>query len=218
MNTIANKLITRSLTSTPLFNRCFTQTLQYSKRFYELDAGDLKRGILIEHKGKLLETTKVEHQKVAMRGGFILADFRNAIDGTKMSVKFRSAETLEGVELERLYYTFAEKTKEGLVFKESDDEEAEPLVVKDTKQLGIYSHYIEYLPKDSQYSFLNYNDKVLDFKGPTEVVMKVQSISDLSNSNVLHFANGRNVKAPSHITSGIDVLVRLPEEVFVNRA
>ncbi|EFA84440.1 hypothetical protein PPL_02472 [Heterostelium album PN500] len=197
----------------------FNGQLQYNKRFYEIEASELKRGVMIEHKGKLLETIKTEHQKVAMRGGFILADFRNALDGTKSNYKFRSAETLEAIDLERTFYKFTEKTKEGLVFKSVDDEDAEPVVVKDAKQLGVYSHYIEYFPQDeTQYSFLEYNGKVLDFRGPTEVKMHVDSISDLSNNLVLHFANGRSCKAPSHLTKGCDIMLRLPEETYVTKA
>eukprot|EP01133_Synstelium_polycarpum_P007617 gene7617-8911_t len=195
--------------------------LHYTKRFqnnYEIEASDLKRGIMIEYKGKLLETMKVEHQKVAMRGGFILGDFKNALDGTKNSYKFRSGETLEGVELERKFYKYAEKTKEGVVFNYVDDDEAEPLTVADVKSLGVYGHYLDYFPADTAYSFYEYNDRIIDFKGPAEVVMTIDAIQDLQNSLVLGFANGRTCKGPNHLSKGVKVVIRLPDEQYVSKA
>ncbi|EGG17260.1 hypothetical protein DFA_08251 [Cavenderia fasciculata] len=194
----------------------------YSKRFYDLEAGDLKKGMLIEHKGKLLEAQKVEHQKVAMRGGFILADFKNTIDGTKTNIKFRSAETLEGVDLERRFYSFVETKKDGsIVFKDLDDEDADEFIVssKESKSLGVYSHYLElFNQEESKFNFMDWNGKVVDFRGPTEIQLVVQSVTDLQNANVLGFANGRTCRSPSHIKEiGTKVLVRLPEEIYITK-
>ncbi|KYQ90211.1 hypothetical protein DLAC_08812 [Tieghemostelium lacteum] len=193
--------------------------IQYSKRFYEMEASDLKKGMYIEYKGKLLETQKVTHQKVAMRGGFILADFKNLVDGSKFSHKFRSAEELEAVELfvKTAQYVGSEKNKLKLKITDGGEEEDEILEISDLAALGCYPSYFKYLPADSEYQLKEHNGKVLEFKGPGEVEMTVTSIEDLKNNLVLHFENGRTSKAPSYLAVGDRVTIRLPDEVFITK-
>jgi len=197
--------------------------LQYSKRFhdtYEIEAGDLKKGVRIEYKNKLLEATKVEHQKVAMRGGFILADFKNVLDGTKASIKFRSAETLEAVEINKKTYVRIPNDEGKYLFRDieadEEDEDTEIIECEDKSQLNNYDYYFKYLPEDSEYQFREYNGHIIDFTGPKEITLPIKKISNLGNNLVLFFENGRTSKGPSHLKEGDHANIRLPDEIYLS--
>eukprot|EP01132_Coremiostelium_polycephalum_P000591 gene591-737_t len=218
-------------------------SLVYPKRFYEVEASELKRGDYIEYKGKLVEVLKIQHQKVAMRGGFILADCKGVFDNSKCNYKMRSAENVEFVEIDLLSYTYAGKRKEGsqTVYRfrdlalgepeeheegeegeEGEEEEEEGIVeVSNPEYLSGYAKYFDYLPADSKYGFREYDGKVFDFRGPLEVTLKINDCSFTGSSTgnaVATLENGSSVKVPHHIKAGDTIVVRLPDEVYVTKA
>ncbi|EAL70660.1 hypothetical protein DDB_G0273555 [Dictyostelium discoideum AX4] len=220
-----NKFLKASTSITRLINRqqSTIETCQYAKRFQEIEASELKKGMWIEHKSKLFQIEKVVHQKVAMRGGFIITDMKNVIDGSKSNIKFRSAENIELVDLSRSTYNFVETIKDGKAFvfrridSEGDEEDDEDFVCTNISQLDGYSPYLSLFGEDTEFHFRTYNGNVIDFKGPTQIDLTIRSVSDLQNNNVLHFENGRSCKGPIYLKPGDKVQIRLPEEVFITK-
>ncbi|KAN0004643.1 hypothetical protein ACTFIU_001881 [Dictyostelium citrinum] len=218
-----NKFLKASTSITRLINKQQTtiETCQYAKRFQEIEASELKKGMWIEHKSKPFLIEKVVHQKVAMRGGFIITDMKNVIDGSKSNIKFRSAESLELIDLTKNHYNFVEVTEDGkgFVFRkiENDDDDDEDFVCTNPSQLDGYSPYLTLLGEEAEFHFRTYNNNIIDFKGPTQIDLIIQSVSDLQNNNVLHFENGRSCKGPSYLKPGDKVQIRLPDEVFITK-
>ncbi|EGC31162.1 hypothetical protein DICPUDRAFT_40321 [Dictyostelium purpureum] len=188
---------------------------EYSKRFYELEAGELKKGMFIEHKNKLFQIEKLQHQKVAMRGGFIIADIKNIIDGSRSNYKFRSAENVEIVELPKEDYVYIGEKSGKFLFKKVEEGEDDEEIAASEDQLIGYAPYLAYLDPETEYNFREYNGKVIDFKGPTDVVLKIKNITDLQNYKVLYFENGRSCKGPSYLKPGDQVQIRIPEEELI---
>ncbi|KAN0053089.1 hypothetical protein ACTA71_012571 [Dictyostelium dimigraforme] len=217
-----NKFLKTSISITRLINRQQSiESCQYAKRFQEIEASDLKKGMWIEYKSKPFLIEKVVHQKVAMRGGFIITDMKNVIDGSKSNIKFRSAENLELLDLSRNTYNFIEATEDGkgFVFRKVDieDEDEEDFICTNGSQLEGYSPYLSLLGNEAEFHFRTYNNNVIDFKGPTQIDLTIRSVSDLQNSNVLHFENGRTCKGPIYLKPGDKVQIRIPEEVFLTK-
>ncbi|KAF2072039.1 hypothetical protein CYY_006650 [Polysphondylium violaceum] len=219
---LTNKL--SKFTTSTLNNTNNLYGLQYSKRFfdsYEIEAGDLKKGVRIEYKNKLLETLKVEHQKVAMRGGFIIAEFRNVLDGSKSSIKFRSAEALEAIDLNKKTYVLVPNQEGKILFRdvetdpEAEEDDIEYVECENVEQLGTYIHYLKYLPEDSEFSFREYNGNILEITGPKEITLPITKVSDNGNYGTMFFENGRTTKAPNHLKVGDMANIRLPDEVYL---
>ncbi|KAK5575360.1 hypothetical protein RB653_010619 [Dictyostelium firmibasis] len=222
-----NKFLKTSTSITRLINKQTTtiETCQYAKRFQEIEASDLKKGMWIEYKSKPFLIEKVMHQKVAMRGGFIITDMKNVVDGSKSNIKFRSAENLELLDLSRNTYNFVKVTQDGkgYVFRkieseeneDEDEDEDEDFICTNISQLDGYTPYLPLLGNEAEFFFRTYNNNIIDFKGPTQIDLTIQRITDLQNNLVLHFENGGSCKGPHYLKPGDRVQIRIPDETFL---
>ena len=66
----------------------------------KLNGNAVKPGNVIEHNGRLWTAVKVAHVKPGKGGAFVQAKLKCVLDGTIVPHKFRSAETVETVDLD----------------------------------------------------------------------------------------------------------------------
>src|SRR5205085_3373849 len=70
---------------------------------------EVRPGMVIEHDGQLWSVVKTQSVKPGKGGAYNQVELKNVITGSKLNERFRSAETVEEVQLERrdFQYLFA---------------------------------------------------------------------------------------------------------------
>eukprot|EP01112_Ceratiomyxa_fruticulosa_P019426 TRINITY_DN6350_c0_g7_i2.p1 TRINITY_DN6350_c0_g7~~TRINITY_DN6350_c0_g7_i2.p1 ORF type:complete len:218 (-),score=32.48 TRINITY_DN6350_c0_g7_i2:153-806(-) len=208
LKTLSSTLI-RRVVSTPLLLHTFA-------RGYKITAGELKKGLYIDRGGgKIYEVLKCEHQKVAMRGGFMIVEMRNVFDGTKGNDKMRTAEGVEIVEIESGKYTYQgiSEDNKSLLF---ENDEGETKEVSKDKLKGLEAYLEE---EEDEVTIVYYEDRIVEVILPKEVVVTIENTPEKVSGSwkTATLENGRVIKVPPHIENGTRVIIRLPDEAFLER-
>eukprot|EP00298_Acanthocystis_sp_HF-20_P029807 c8741_g1_i1.p1 GENE.c8741_g1_i1~~c8741_g1_i1.p1 ORF type:complete len:196 (-),score=74.22 c8741_g1_i1:74-661(-) len=188
------------------------------KRGVSVIANDLKKRAVIEHKGSLYKIVKLQSSHGAMRSGFIQAELRDVIKGTKLNERFRSTEKVEQVSLSQREFQYLYKEGKSLFLMNRSTYE----------QIEVDSSLLEcepeYLVDGSDVIVELYNDTPLSLtpkKGTLvcEVVATGEFRADTVARGTKHvqLSNGRTISAPAFINAGDKIEVRIEDETYVQR-
>ncbi|MBM3571983.1 MAG: elongation factor P, partial [Alphaproteobacteria bacterium] len=74
----------------------------------KVNANQISRGHVVEHKGKLWVAARVQHINPGKGGAFVQMEMKDIRDGTKLNERFRSGESVERARLDEheLQYLF----------------------------------------------------------------------------------------------------------------
>jgi len=145
----------------------------------KINAGDIRVGMLLEHKNDLWQVLKTQHVKPGKGGAFAQVEMKSVNKNTKLNERFRSSET---VEIEIKKNIIGEKGKlltENLEVTVSFYNE-KPISVDLPNQV---------------------NCKIAS----TDVALKGQTVSSSYKPAILN--NGLNIQVPPFIEAGDDVIV-----------
>ncbi|OZJ05317.1 hypothetical protein BZG36_01548 [Bifiguratus adelaidae] len=78
----------------------------YPVRHYKLAVNAIRRGQVIDHKGKAYKVSATEHKVMGRGGGLVKMEMVDIIGGGKLSERFRPSESLEILDLREDGYTF----------------------------------------------------------------------------------------------------------------
>ena len=67
----------------------------------KINAGEIRVGMLLEHKNDLWVVLKTQHVKPGKGGAFAQVEMKNVYKNTKLNERFRSNETVEKAALRR---------------------------------------------------------------------------------------------------------------------
>ena len=72
----------------------------------KINAGEIRVGMLLEHKDDLWQVLKTQHVKPGKGGAFAQVEMKSVNKGTKLNERFRSSENVEKASLEEMNYNF----------------------------------------------------------------------------------------------------------------
>ena len=72
----------------------------------KINAGEIRVGMLIEHKNDLWQVLKTQHVKPGKGGAFAQVEMKSIGNNTKLNERFRSNETVEKASLEEIHFNF----------------------------------------------------------------------------------------------------------------
>ena len=75
----------------------------------KINAGEIRVGMLLEHKNDLWQVLKTQHVKPGKGGAFAQVEMKSLNKNTKLNERFRSSETVEKASLEETKYNFFTK-------------------------------------------------------------------------------------------------------------
>jgi len=196
-----------------------------SVRGIKKTAGDLKKGDFIEHKEKVFEILSANHQKVAMRGGFMIIEGRGVIDGSKLEEKFRSDMLVEEATVFAMRYTYDGMAEDGSEYFFVSEGKEKSFTKEQLRKLSpLLFDYLDYFTDDQQFAIRELNDEVINIDLPTKVIIKIKTTSPVAKGSSINMkdkpavlVNGRETKVPVYCEVGDEVVIRLPDEVFVTR-
>ena len=180
---------------------------------------EIKPGAVIEHNGSLWVAVKAVAVKPGKGGAYNQVELKNLFDGTKLNERFRSAETVEAVEVDYKPYTFLFANGEMLTFMDKDTFD----------QIEIPKDFIgeraAFLQDGMDVKVESYEGKPISVQLPTSVALKVVEADPVvkgqtaaSSYKPARLENGLRVMVPPFIEAGTRIVVSTNDVSYIKRA
>tara|TARA_B100000941_G_scaffold232704_1_gene175186 strand:- start:1689 stop:2249 length:561 start_codon:yes stop_codon:yes gene_type:complete len=174
----------------------------------KINAGEIRVGMLLEHKNDLWQVLKTHHVKPGKGGAFAQVEMKSINKNTKLNERFRSSETVEKASLEETKYNYLYEDEKNYFFIEP----------KSFEQIEIKKEIVgekgKLLIENLSVSISFYNDNAIFVELPnqinckikiTDVALKGQTVSSSYKPATLE--NGFNIQVPPFIKSGDEIVV-----------
>ena len=174
----------------------------------KINAGEIRVGMLLEHKNDLWQVLKTQHVKPGKGGAFAQVEMKSVNKNTKLNERFRSSETVEKASLEETKYNFLYKDENNYFFMEP----------KSFEQIEIKKEIVgekgKLLTENLEVIISFYNDTPMSVDLPnqvtcsietTDAALKGQTVSSSYKPATLD--NGLNIQVPPFIEVGDKVIV-----------
>ena len=174
----------------------------------KINAGEIRVGMLLEHKNDLWQVLKTQHVKPGKGGAFAQVEMKSLNKNTKLNERFRSNETVEKASLEEMSYNYLYDDENNYFFMEP----------KSFEQIEIKKSTIgekgKLLTENLKVSVSFYNEIPISIDLPKQVVCKIkntdvalkgQTVS--SSYKPATLSNGLNIQVPPFIEAGDEVII-----------
>ena len=82
----------------------------------KINAGEIRVGMLLEHKNDLWQVLKTQHVKPGKGGAFAQVEMKSVNKNTKLNERFRSSESVEKASLEETTFNFLYEDENNFFF------------------------------------------------------------------------------------------------------
>jgi len=174
----------------------------------KINAGEIRVGMLLEHKNDLWQVLKTQHVKPGKGGAFAQVEMKSLNKNTKLNERFRSSETVEKASLEETVHNYLYEDENNYFFIEP----------KSFEQIEIKKNIIgekgKFLTENLEVSVNFYDSKPISIDLPNQVSCKVettdaalkgQTVSSSYKPAVLN--NGLNIQVPPFIEVGDEIII-----------
>ena len=174
----------------------------------KINAGEIRVGMLLEHKNDLWQVLKTQHVKPGKGGAFAQVEMKNVNKNTKLNERFRSSETVEKASLEEITYNFLYEDENNFFFIEP----------KSFEQIEIKKDLVgekgRLLTENLKVTVSFYNELPISVDLPNQVNCKVETTDAALKGQTVSSSykpatldNGLNIQVPPFIEAGDEVIV-----------
>lgn len=185
----------------------------------KINGNEIRPGFVINHQDRLWVAVKVDHVKPGKGGAYAQVELKAILTGTKLNERFRSAETVEQVELEFRDFTFLYEQGDQLVFMNQENFEQVEL---DKDFVGERAAFLQ---DGMKITLEMHEDTPLGVKFPPNVVLEVIEADPVVKGQTAansfkpaKVANGLKVMVPPFIAVGERIVVDTTEATYLRRA
>jgi elongation factor P len=185
----------------------------------KINGNEIRPGFVINHQDRLWVAVKVDHVKPGKGGAYAQVELKAILTGTKLNERFRSAETVEQVELEFRDFTYLYEQGENLVFMDQQTYEQVELA-KD-----FVGDRAAFLSDGMKITLEMHEDTPLGVKFPPNVVVEVIEADPVTKGQTASnqfkpakVTNGIKVMVPPFIAVGERIVVDTTETTYLRRA
>ena len=185
----------------------------------KINGNEIRPGNVLEHDGGLWAAVKVSHVKPGKGGAYAQVELKAILTGTKLNERFRSAETVEQVELEFRDFTFLYEQGDQLVFMNQENFEQVEL---DKDFVGERAAFLQ---DGMKITLEMHEDTPLGVKFPANVVLEVIEADPVVKGQTAansfkpaKVSNGLKVMVPPFIAVGERIVVDTTEATYMRRA
>ena len=174
----------------------------------KINAGEIRVGMLLEHKNDLWQVLKTQHVKPGKGGAFAQVEMKSLNKNTKLNERFRSSESVEKASLEESKFNYSYNDETDYYF-------INPLTFDQTNiNKKIVGEKGKFLSENLEVTISFYNDKPISIELPnqinctiesTDVALRGQTVSSSYKPAVLN--NGVKIQVPPFIESGDEIIV-----------
>ena len=174
----------------------------------KINAGEIRVGMLLEHKNDLWQVLKTQHVKPGKGGAFAQVEMKSVNKNTKLNERFRSSETVEKASLDEINFNYLYEDENNYFFM--DPKSFEQIEIKK----DLVGEKRKLLTENLEVTVNFYNENPISVNLPNQVTCKIdttdaalkgQTVSSSYKPAVLN--NGLNIQVPPFIESGDEIIV-----------
>ena len=174
----------------------------------KINAGEIRVGMLLEHKNDLWIVLKTQHVKPGKGGAFAQVEMKSVNKNTKLNERFRSSETVEKASVEENLFNYLYEDDNNYFF--IDTKTFEQLEIKKS----ILGEKGKLLTENLEVSISFFDNSPISVDLPnqiqckienTDAALKGQTVSSSYKPAIL--SNGLNIQVPPFIESGDEIIV-----------
>ena len=181
---------------------------------------EVRTGMVIEHNGSLWSVVKTQAVKPGKGGAYAQVEMKNVLNGSKLNERFRSAETVEEVYLERRDFQFLFAAGSTLTFMDIENYDQVEL---DADFVG--DDRVPFLQDGMKVVMQMYEGRPIGIALPGQVALKVTEADPVLRGGTASpsykgatLENGLKIQVPPFIEAGERVLVSTEDGSYVRRA
>ena len=174
----------------------------------KINAGEIRVGMLLEHKNDLWQVLKTHHVKPGKGGAFAQVEMKSLNRNTKLNERFRSSENVEKASLNENKYNFLYKDENNFFFM--DPKSFEQIEIKKE----IVGEKGKLLSENLEVSVSFYKESPIMVDLPNQVTCKIE-ITDValkgqtvsSSYKPATLENGLSIQVPPFIEAGDNIIL-----------
>ena len=174
----------------------------------KINAGEIRVGMLLEHKDDLWQVLKTQHVKPGKGGAFAQVEMKSVNRNTKLNERFRSSEAVEKASLDENKYNFLYEDENNFFFMEP----------KSFEQIEIKKEIIgekgKLLSENLEVSVSFYKESPIMVDLPNQVTCKIETTDAALKGQTVSSSykpatldNGLNIQVPPFIESGDNIIL-----------
>jgi len=185
----------------------------------KIAGNEISPGAVIEHDGSLWVAVKTQAVKPGKGGAYNQVELKNLFDGRKLNERFRSAESVEAIDLDFKPYTYLYESGDMLTFMDKETFE----------QIEIAKDFVgeraAFLQDGMEVKVESYEGRPISVKLPLNVTLQVveadpaiKGQTAASSYKPAKLENGVKVMVPPFIDAGTRIVVSTEDASYVKRA
>ena len=174
----------------------------------KINAGEIRVGMLLEHKNDLWQVLKTQHVKPGKGGAFAQVEMKSLNKNTKLNERFRSNENVEKASLEEINFNYSYEDENNYFFMNPKSFE-QVQIKKD-----IVGEKGKLLTENLEVNLSFYNDNPISIDLPNQVKCKIESTDAALKGQTVSSSykpaildNGLNIQVPPFIESGDEIIL-----------
>ena len=174
----------------------------------KINAGEIRVGMLLEHKNDLWQVLKTQHVKPGKGGAFAQVEMKSVGKNTKLNERFRSSETVEKASLEETSFNYLYADENNYFFmdpKTFEQKEIKKEIIGDkgkllTENLDVSISFHNEIPIS-----IELPNQVICKIETTDVALKGQTVSSSYKPAILD--NGLSIQVPPFVEAGDEIII-----------
>ena len=174
----------------------------------KINAGEIRVGMLLEHKNNLWQVLKTQHVKPGKGGAFAQVEMKSVGKNTKLNERFRSTETVAKASLDEITYNYLYEDENNYFFM--DPKTFEQIEIKK----NIVGEKGKLLSENLEVSVSFYNENAISIELPNQITCKIsttdaaikgQTVSSSYKPAILD--NGLKIQVPPFVEAGDKIII-----------
>tara|TARA_B100002051_G_scaffold16201_1_gene13057 strand:+ start:102 stop:662 length:561 start_codon:yes stop_codon:yes gene_type:complete len=174
----------------------------------KINAGEIRVGMLLEHKNDLWQVLKTQHVKPGKGGAFAQIEMKSVRKNTKLNERFRSSESVEKASVEEISFSFLYADENNYYF----------MNLKTFEQIEIRKNIVgekgKLLTENLEVTVSFYNESPIEVELPnqvsckiasTDVALKGQTVSSSYKPAILD--NGVKIQVPPFVEANDEIIL-----------
>jgi elongation factor P len=185
----------------------------------KIAGNEIRPGFMIEHQGGLWMAVKTQAVKPGKGGAYAQVELKNIVTGTKLNERFRSADVVEQIYLEKKDFQFLFATGDALTFMD--------MVTYDQIELqkDFVGDQAQFLQDGMKVLVQLHEGRPIGIALPQHVTLEVTEADAVMRGGTAApsyksavLENGMKIQVPPFVNAGTKVVVSTDDGAYVRRA
>jgi len=185
----------------------------------KIAGNEIRPGMMIEHQGGLWMAVKTQAVKPGKGGAYNQVELKNVVTGTKLNERFRSADAVEEIHLEKKDFQFLFASDDALTFMDMETYDQIEL------QRDFVGDQAQFLLDGMKVLVQLHEGKPIGIALPQHVTLEVVEADAVMRGGTAApsykgavLENGLKIQVPPFINAGTKVIVSTEDGSYVRRA